>query len=293
MSLLRELSCNVCRPVKTTGLLWSSQFRWGINPGMEGAGGGVLAKLLFPQESECVVFWTSLVLFSHLIVQLQVRFHLSLLSPDCVRPARLPMPGMRPVCLTPVSGTSGSDGVMPQVTPADSESLQCKKAAMHHWRHKWHSRATGQIVATHCVAQDHSCTLDLRFLLLRTRPGHALTAGRNRSIESFLLEDTLKIIKSNHGSNQEQLQKIGFRAGGRRALVVWLILVQQNYWLGYVPAHRHSCQCEMRRSIQSLGKSLSSYLWSPLKGPVASKWADPFNIPWNISICEYPIQLSS
>lgn len=99
------------------------------------------------------------------------------------------MPGMRPACLTPVSGTSGSDGAMPQVTSAESESLQCKKAAMHHRRHKWHSQDTGQIVATCCVAQDHSCTLDSHLLLLRTRADHALAAERD-------------------GGYQEQLQKI-------------------------------------------------------------------------------------
>lgn len=186
------------------------------------------------------------------------------------------MPGMTPACLTPVSvsGTSGSDGVMLQVTPTESESLRCKKAAMHHWRRKWHSRATGQIVATYCVAQDHSCVLDSRFLLLRSRTGHALAAGVD-------------------GVYQEQLQKTGLGVGGKGVLVVWLILVQQSDCVGHVPTHSHSCQCEMRSSVQCLGNSFSNYLRSPLKGPVLSKWADQFNTSWNIHISEYSIQLRS
>lgn len=276
MSLLRELSCNVRRAVRTTGLLRSSRFRWSINSGTEGAGGGVLAKLLFPQESECIASWTSPDLFVRLIVHLQVNFQLSLLSPGCVRPARLHTSGMRPTRLTPVSisGTSGSDRAMPQVTPAESESLRCKNAAMHHWRRKWHSRATGQIVAKYCVARDHSCKLDLHFLLLRTRAGHALAAGRD-------------------GDYQEQLQKPGLDTGDKGAPVVWLILVQQSHCVGHLPAHSHSCQYETRRSIQCLGNSLSSYLWSPLKGPVTSKWAGQVSIPWIIHISEYPVQLGS
>lgn len=143
-----------------------------------------LAKPLFPRESECVVSWTSPAVFAQLIVQLQVCFQLLLVSPVCIRPARPHMPDMRPECLAPVpaSGTSGSDGGVPQVTPA--EPLPCKRAFMHHWRRKWHSQARRQIVATHCVSQDHSCTLDSDFPLLRSRWGHALAAGRDVSVRN-------------------------------------------------------------------------------------------------------------
>lgn len=187
-------------------------------------------------------------------LHLQVRFQLLFLSPCCARPARLHTSGMRPTRLTPVSisGTSGSDGAMPQVTPAGSESLLCKKAATLHRRRKRHGQATGQIVATCCVAQDSSCTLDLHFLLLRTTPGHGQAAGTD-------------------GGYQEKLQNAGLGTGDQGAPVVWFILVQQSHCTGHVPAHSHPCQCETRTSVRCLGDSLSSYLQSPLKGLVASK----------------------
>lgn len=41
-----------------------------------------------------------------------------------------------------------------------------------------------QILATHCVFQDHSCALDSDFLLLRSRWGHALAVGRDVAVRN-------------------------------------------------------------------------------------------------------------